>query len=63
MHYNIEPLEIQVLTSTVTPAYCEDVLLEVLVLLLLKFENGSITYAWDNPGAFQQLTNSLVKGR
>ena len=28
-----EPSEIQVLTSVVTPAYCEDVATEVLVLL------------------------------
>ena len=59
----IEPLEIQVLTSTVTPAYCEDVATGGISVIATggTLENGSdYSYAWDNPGAFQQLTNNLT---
>ena len=58
-----EPSEIQVLTSVVTPAYCEDVATGGISVVATggTLENGSdYSYAWDNPGAFQQLTNNLT---
>jgi len=58
-----EPSEIQVLTSTITPAYCENVATGGISVIATggTLENGSdYSYAWDNPGAFQQLTNNLT---
>ena len=58
-----EPSEIQVLTSVVTPAYCEDVATGGISVVATggTLENGSdYSYSWDNPGAFQQLTNNLT---
>ena len=58
-----EPSEIQVLTSVVTPAYCDDVATGGISVVATggTLENGSdYSYAWDNPGAFQQLTNNLT---
>ena len=58
-----EPSEIQVLISTITPAYCEDVATGGISVIATggTLENGSdYSYAWDNPGAFQQLTNNLT---
>ena len=51
------------LTSVVTPAYCEDVATGGISVVATggTLENGSdYSYAWDNPGAFQQLTNNLT---
>ena len=58
-----EPTEIDILTSTVTPAYCEDVATGGISVIATggTLQNDSdYSYAWDNPGPFQQLTNILT---
>ena len=58
-----EPTEIDILTSTVTPAYCEDVATGGISVIATggTLQNDSdYSYAWDNPGPFQQLTSTLT---
>ena len=58
-----EPTEIDILTSTVTPAYCEDVATGGISVIATggTLQNDSdYSYAWDNSGSFQQLTNILT---
>ena len=58
-----EPTEIDILTSTVTPAYCEDVATGGISVIATggTLQNDSdYGYAWDNPGPFQQLTSTLT---
>ena len=58
-----EPTEIAILTSTVTPAYCEDVATGGISVIATggTLQNDSdYSYAWDNPGPFQQLTSTLT---
>ena len=58
-----EPTEIDILTSTVTAAYCEDVAtggISVIATGGTLLNDSDYSYAWDNPGPFQQLTSTLT---
>ena len=57
-----EPDSIEILVSTITPAYCDDVATGGAVVIATGgvLENGSdYTYSWNNPGPFQQTSSTL----